>query len=34
MIPRWLRIRLRAKRVARLREDYDIDIWLATMRGD
>lgn len=31
---RWLRIRLRARRFARIREDYDIDIWLATMWAD
>lgn len=28
----WVQIRLRAKRFARLREDYDIDRWLADIR--
>jgi hypothetical protein len=27
----WWRIRLRARRYARLREDYDVDRWLAAM---
>jgi hypothetical protein len=30
----WWRLRLRARRYARLKELYDIDIWLARMRVD